>query len=192
MIKSYFIASCDVIKKLQPFIILAAAIFGISTLLGAIFHNQLIHYVLPALKQIIDELQDASSIEIFAFIYSNNLMASLIATLSGISFGLLPAILALGNGIVLGSILMHLHETLGSSHWWQIIPHGIFELPAYFLSIALGFYIGGSFFNPNRWETLKTRIIESLETFVFWVAPLLLLAAITETTLIVLEKAPVN
>ena len=67
----------------------------------------------------------------------------------------------------------------------NLIPHGIFELPAILFSIGIGTKIGADLINSNnKKRILKKNCIESLRFFVFVIFPLILIAGIIEGFLI--------
>jgi stage II sporulation protein M len=67
---------------------------------------------------------------------------------------------------------------------WRLLPHGIFELPALFLSAGLGLRLGTFIFRKNKLKSLKNYLFESLRVFLFIIFPFLLIAAIIEGILI--------
>ncbi|MEI6731787.1 MAG: stage II sporulation protein M, partial [archaeon] len=74
------------------------------------------------------------------------------------------------------------------SSFWKIVPHGIFELPAIFVSLGLGIKLGAFVFGPERKKEFVRRALASLKVFVYVVLPLLIIAAIIEGMLIFLYK----
>jgi stage II sporulation protein M len=70
----------------------------------------------------------------------------------------------------------------------KLLPHGIFELPAIILALAFGLRIGMFFYSKNPELEFKYRVKNALRVFVFIIVPLLIIAAIIETSLIFLIK----
>jgi len=70
----------------------------------------------------------------------------------------------------------------------MIFPHGVFELPAVFISLGLGVRFGTFMFSKNALSELKHRFIGSIKVFFFVIMPLLVLAAIIEGVLITFFK----
>jgi stage II sporulation protein M len=184
MISSYFTDSIDTLRQLKRLIAASVVLFFTTSILGALFSEDLYPHIFPILQSILEEIEDANFVEIFAFILGQNLSATAIIMLSGIAFGITPFVSTASNGIVLGVVLAQLQQSTGASHWWEVVPHGIFELPALFIATSLGFYLGGALFAQERWEAVKHRLMKSLTTYTVWVMPLLLIAAIIESTLI--------
>ncbi len=147
-----------------------------------------------ALKKILEELliktSGLSGVGLTAFIFKNNLTASIIGLFGGLFFGIIPVILIVSNGYVIGyvikSLILHLGILQGTLSLWKLLPHGIFELPAVFISIGIGLRLGFSLMSAlnNRdfiilWQDLKS----SIQVLFFIVIPLLFLAAIIEGSL---------
>jgi len=62
-----------------------------------------------------------------------------------------------------------------------ILPHGIFELSAVFMCISLGLYIGTYWLRNNKSYTWKALIKYTLFSYIYFVLPLVILAALVET-----------
>lgn len=188
MIKQHIALSIETLKQLKRYAWIAVCLFAIGVALGFIFHSTIFPIILPELQALIAEIQGASHLEIIAFIYGNNLTASFIAIMGGIFYGIFPAISALLNGVIIGAVLKQKMLMLGSSHWWQLIPHGIFELPAFFLALSLGMFLGNALLAPDKITSLKQRSLACFTTYMLWIVPTLLVAAIIEGTLIALDN----
>ena len=77
-------------------------------------------------------------------------------------------------------------EKAGFFEMWRLLPHGIFELPAVFISLGLGIRLGTTLFNRNVKNIDKEifrRLRNSFKVFIFIVLPLLVVAAIIEGVL---------
>jgi uncharacterized membrane protein SpoIIM required for sporulation len=103
----------------------------------------------------------------------------------GVFFGVIPLFLIITNGYFVGFISLKSIQTDGILSLWKLLPHGILELFAVFISLGLGFRLGTYIFFKDKkgfWNLLRN----CLKTFVFFVLPLLFLAAIIEGLLIYL------
>ncbi len=82
-----------------------------------------------------------SGFELFPLIFLNNLTAALVTIASGIIPVLcLPALAVVFNGLALGiieAILGQENRSIAET-LVALVPHGIFELPAFFYAAALG------------------------------------------------------
>ena len=73
-------------------------------------------------------------------IFANNLEACILLFLGGATFGILTLVILSLNGIVIGAVT----EIISKGHSAifiaaAIVPHGIFEVPAFIIASALGF-----------------------------------------------------
>ena len=122
--------------------------------------------------------------ELIWFIFQNNLISSFIGLLFGVFLGIFPIIGTLINGLLLGYVYSMVSVTEGLGVIWMLIPHGIFELPAVFISLGLGLKLGMFIFAKNKKKELFERLNKSLKVFLMIVLPLLIIAAIIEGILI--------
>ena len=172
------------LRASKHYIFAIAATFAMGIGIGLIYPDQFTETLLPIIRKLLAATAGLSPLELSLFIFHNNLLSALIGLASGAILGIFPFIHALGNGIVVGFVLHKTHLMTGSSHWWKLIPHGIFELPAIFIALGLGVYLGLSWRQQEKLATFKTRLIECLRTFVLIIAPMLGIAAIIESILI--------
>ena len=93
------------------------------------------------LKQLIDQTQDLSGMELLIFIFLNNILISFQTLIAGIFAGIIPIIITLINGIVIGFVLERTAQ-ISIANWWRILPHGIFELAGVFIALGMGLRLG--------------------------------------------------
>ena len=79
-------------------------------------------------------------------------------------------------------------EAAGVLSLWRILPHGVFELTAVFISLGMGLKLGTFIFVGEKIKSFKRFLYESINVFIFVVFPLLVLAAIIEGLLITLLR----
>lgn len=127
-------------------------------------------------------VQEDGSFNVLA-LFTNNLRAMVLGVLYGfIPFLYLPA-LALGvNAAILGML-----ASLIDGQWLLlaagILPHGIFELPALFLSLAAGLCLCKNinvYIRKNEKGVMKPLLLNILRVVVLLVLPLLVIAAVME------------
>ena len=99
--------------------------------------------------------------------------------------GIFPIFNAVFNGILLGYVYSKAVPIAGYFVIWRVLPHGIFELPAIFIALGLGVHLGASFFGKEKIKTLSKRFRLSFKAFLTVVLPLLVIAAIIESLLVV-------
>lgn len=71
--------------------------------------------------------------------------SSFLGVILGLVLGIFPIIFAIVNGYVLGFVASITVESEGLFVLWRLLPHGIFELPAIFISLGLGLKFGINF-----------------------------------------------
>jgi len=140
---------------------------------------------MKSVGEMIDSLEGKSVVELIWFIFWNNLRAGFMAIVLGISFGVLPLVIGVVNGYLVGFVAREAVMQEGIVILWQLAPHGIFELPAILLSIGIGIKVGVSMFGGRGvGDRLKYNFIEGFRFFVFVIFPLLVIAGIIEGLLI--------
>lgn len=138
------------------------------------------------LEEMAKEILEAPPLRGILLIFFNNFLASLSVMFLGIIIGIPPLLGLFGNGALLGYLMAALSSeeipvfvfvVLG------IIPHGIFELPAFFISAAFGLKTGFHLIFPitqkNRRQSIGSiwkEYVALLPLVIF----LLLLGAIIE------------
>jgi stage II sporulation protein M len=156
------------------------------------------------LKDQVGTLKEMSSLGFMLGIFENNVIKCFLALILGIAVGLAPLAFTIANGFVVGVAVGYVTGQSGLLYVLVgMVPHGVIEMPMVFLSGAIGLKLGwdvlrslyrairdatgtkpGSDVNRsparkqiNLWKDVK----EGLLIYVFWVAPLLLVAAFLET-----------
>ena len=117
-------------------------------------------------------------------LFGNNLRAMVLSTLYGfIPFLYLPALSMGVNAILLGMVASSVN-----GQWLLlaagILPHGIFELPALFLSLAAGLCLCKNinvYIRKNEKGVMKPLLLNILRVVALLVLPLLVIAAVMET-----------
>jgi stage II sporulation protein M len=166
------------------YIFAAFMIFFVSGFIGFYFAEQF-SFIDLLLAEIIGKTEGLNSLELVFFILQNNLQSAFFGFLWGIIFGIFPIITALLNGIVLGYVAERVGTEVGYFSLVNLLPHGIFELPAIFIALGLGIKLGFSIFvMKNKGAEFKRRFLESVNVFLVVVVPLLIIAAVIEGILI--------
>lgn len=171
------------IKQSLNYLYLTVILFVLFAVAGFVFSENL-RFLDEILKQLILKTQGLNIMEITEFIFFNNIEAAFFGLFLGMLFGIYSFFNILSNGIVLGYVFSKLVDASKLTEFWRILPYGIFELPAIFISLALGIKLGMFIFSKEKIAELKIRFKESLIVFVFCVIPLLITAAIIEGVLI--------
>jgi stage II sporulation protein M len=121
-------------------------------------------------------------------IFFNNAAGAIMAMLFGLAAGLFTLFFVVTNGMVIGIVLEMMVSKLGAAGGGLlflagILPHGIFELPAIFLSTAIGLRLGYEALRSliTRKDTVTPQLTQGLLIFFFWILPILFVAAVVET-----------
>jgi len=150
--------------------------------------KEIMTLILEYIQQILEQTKDMSVLELISFIFLNNLQASFLGLILGIFIGFFPILFAIFNGYVLGIVASLTVAQEGALSLINILPHGIFELPAVFIALGLGLNLGTFVFQKNKLSFFKRNLSESAKVFLFVVLPLLIIAAIIEGSLIFLIR----
>ena len=136
------------------------------------------------LKQLLEQTKAMSQWELIEFIFLNNIQSSFVGMIFGMIFGILPFITIILNGYILGFVSKMAVAERGFSSLLSLLPHGIFELPALFISLGLGLKLWTFVFEKEKMNSFKKYLLNSLKVFLFVIIPLLVIAAIIEGSLI--------
>jgi stage II sporulation protein M len=169
-------------STIAPIILICTFLFIFSLIVG--------FYLGPtqsgdSLKQIVQGFPDTSKmseLQIFGFIFYNNVSKSFLFMVLGLLFALPPVIFIVFNGFVVGwfaFIFSRQYSLLAS--FIGILPHGIIEIPAIILSMAMGMSLGYQLINRIRGRgVLSGDAKMALLFFITIVVPMLFIAAIIE------------
>ena len=180
--------SLDYIKDSRNFIYSIMAIFLSFSFIGffvpapSVLETKILEFIAELLR----ETGGLSQLELIKFIFFNNIQSSFIGMLFGIILGIFPVIAALANGYLLGFVAEKTAETGGIYILWRIFPHGIFELPALFISLGLGLKLGIIaliFFivKPIQFYWNKNKLISF--SFILFYLPTLIITLISNNKL---------
>ncbi len=184
--KKYYIESWDYIKESKKFIYLVFFLFFFFGIVGFFFPapDAVIEQILKFIEELLTKIEGMNQFELINFILLNNLQSSFTSMIFGTLFGIFPLIAVIANGYILGFVSAMSVKAGGVLVLWKLIPHGIFELPAIFISMGLGLKLGTFILQKNKIESFKRYLWKSIIVFLFVVLPLLILGAIIEGSLI--------
>jgi len=181
MIKKIYKNNWMLLKQAKKYILASLVIFFALALIGFFFPIFFRQEILEMIQNLVLKFKGKNLVEMIIFIFLNNLLTSFIAMILGLFFAIIPLIIALINGYILGFASDMSVNEQGLASLWRLLPHGIFELPAVILSVGLGFYLG---FLVIQNKPVKKEIIKSLIFFLTVITPLLIIAAIIEGILV--------
>jgi stage II sporulation protein M len=171
----------DEIKWYAVFIL---GVFCFFVILGFAFPIFFREEIFAFIRELMLRLEGKSVLELISYIFFNNLRASFFAFLLGVVFGIFPLAVAVVNGYLLGFISYYSATQGGLLILLRILPHGIFELPAFFLSVGIGLKIGLEVLKKDAKQRLKRNFKEGFRFFIFVILPMLLIAGIIEGILV--------
>lgn len=172
------------VKKDRYFVLIVFGLLFLTISLGLAYPDLMPLSQSEFLKYVTELTKDKTMLELIFLIIYNNVKISFYTMLSGILLGIIPAIVLFFNGYVIGSSLNKAIYEKGILVTTKLLPHGIFEIPAFCLSLTYGFKLGFFWFiNGSKLNNLKERLYTALTVFLFIVVPLLILAGIIEGSL---------
>ncbi|MDO8509028.1 MAG: stage II sporulation protein M [Nanoarchaeota archaeon] len=153
----------EYLKESKKYILSILILFILSALIGFINAENL-QEVGNLLRDIIDKTENLSGLELIVFIFFNNAFSSLIGLVLGIFLGIFPLIITITNGIVLGYVMNRTIAVVGVFQLWRLLPHGIIELTAVFISLGLGLRLGVEINRNYRAINKKNKALKTLGT----------------------------
>lgn len=167
-IEKYYEEVFDFIKESRNYIYFSVLIFLIFSFIGFFFPvpDSLRGVIMNFIEELLLKTQDMSHGGLIWFILLNNIQSSFFGMIYGILFGIFPIMASLANGYLLGFVASEAVKSNGISVLWRLFPHGIFELPALFISLGLGIKLGMgaiiNYFNKNKNKKIIFKGVLSL------------------------------
>ena len=133
-------------------------------------------------KEVAGQIDVDNPFDMCIKLFINNFEACILLFLGGASFGILTIFIISLNGIVIGAIMEIIHK----NHSWTFIaaallPHGIFEIPAFIIAGALGILLAQAL--TSEWYGGADTSAEAQKLariFLLYVLPLVVIAACVE------------
>jgi len=175
------------IKNLKNYFLAVLFLFLLIGIFGFFFPYFFEEQIMKLIAGILEETKDLGPIELISFIIANNIRSAFFGMIFGIFFGIISLGVAVVNGYVLGFVAKESVAIEGFSVLFRLVPHGIFEIPAVIISLALGLKLGMFLFvykGKNKSKEFLRWLKDSIRTFIFVVVPLLVIAGIIEGILI--------
>ncbi|MBR1369724.1 hypothetical protein RJ53_09660 [Methanocalculus chunghsingensis] len=176
MFRSLFISSLIAILIFSGSVAAGAGLVFMNPDIGDSF-MELAHEALD-----IEEMMGDPPATLALKLFVNNLQACIILFLGGVTFGLLTTFVLIANGVLVGAVAQIAMKLQGITFVIAALaPHGVTELPALFISGALGFMLaremrrelegeGDAALEAGRYAMIFAKVV----------VPLLVIAAITE------------
>src|SRR3989344_1497069 len=146
----------------KNYILFIILLFLISSLIGVIYPEIFKESIKNFLSELFNKVKDYDFFRLVFFIIKNNVLSALSSFVFGIFFGIFPLVTSIANGYVLGFVAGMSAKIAGPSVILRLIPHGIFELPAIFISLGLGLRLGLSIFIKGNKNKFKDNFVSSV------------------------------
>jgi stage II sporulation protein M len=181
----------DYLYTLRFYLLFVLLLFAAATVIGYLgFFSELFSESLEWLQQLSEGIEEFTELypswlifmAFFIVIFLNNAFTCLLNIVAGPLIGIFPLFSTVLNGGLLGWLA---HEQ-GLIVLLAVVPHGMFELPAYFISVAIGLRLAREVIKPRSERQLRLRLGEGLRAYLHLIIPLLLFAALIESGLIVI------
>jgi stage II sporulation protein M len=133
-------------------------------------------------KEVAGQMSTDHPVDLCLKLFANNLEACILLFLGGASFGIVTIFIMSLNGMVIGAVMEIVHQDHSAIFVAAaILPHGIFEIPAFIISGALGILLAQSLI--AEWYTGHDTAADAAayaRLFILWVLPLVAIAACVE------------
>lgn len=178
------------LHSLRFYILFVSVLFVGSIVFGYMgFQSEIFSEPMEWIQELSENIKDSTQeypswiifLAFFAVIFLNNAFACFLDIILGPLIGIFPMFSAFINGGLLGWFA----QKEGLIVFLAIVPHGIFELPAFLFSVAIGLRLGREVLKRKSERHLKKELGDGLKVFVILILPLLLIAALIESVLIV-------
>jgi len=178
--------SWNYLRESKKYFLFSVFVFLFVVIFGFVFPVFFVEMIQKFIEELVAKTAGMGFLELFLFIFQNNLLAAFFSLFFGILFGIFPFITLLINGYVIGFVARKAIDAAGICVLWRLLPHGIFELPALIISLSLGLKLGMFILAKKKRKYLAFNLINSAKVFLFVVVPLLLVAGIIEAGLMFL------
>ncbi|MDF0589690.1 stage II sporulation protein M [Candidatus Methanocrinis natronophilus] len=174
------------LRSTRHYILLSITLFLAATALGVVIsirNPELAAATVGEVPRTTAGLWSLSPGKTMLAIFINNLFASAMALLLGVGFGIVPFIVVMVNGFMVGIVAHQLILAGGIGFVIvAILPHGIIELPTILVCIGVGFRLGHLMIKAlmGMVADLEGELRSALH-LLRWVVLLLLIAAAIET-----------
>ena len=180
----------EYLYSIRFYILFVSVLFIGSIVLGYVgFMSETFSEPLEAIQQLSEDIKDFTQLYpswiiflvFFAVLFLNNSFTCFLNIILGPLIGIFPMFSAFINGGLLGWFA----QEEGLIIFLAIVPHGIFELPAFLLSTAIGLRLGREVLKRKGERHLKKELMNGLRMYLILILPLLFIAALIESFLIV-------
>lgn len=178
----------DYLWEIRGYIYLSAVLFTASVMGGylyALLLPERAEEVFTTLQRLMAQKFGGMESRFMALaIFTNNLFATFLMLIFGLFFGLLPGAGLIFNGVILG-VVSYMVKKESILLLFSIIPHGVFEIPVFLGSAAIGLRLGHQVMKKvfGGEAEISEDLRKGLYFYFRWGVPFLLVAAIVEAYL---------
>lgn len=186
---SNFKFGLNYIKGLKNYFFAVLFLFLLVGVIGFFFPYFFENEILKIIEELLAKTEGLGTFGLISFIIANNIQSAFFGMIFGVFFGIISLIVLIVNGYVLGFVAVKTVEIAGFLVLWRLLPHGIIELFAVIVSLAIGLKLGMFLFTyhgKNKGKEFFRWIKNAIRVFVFIIIPLLVIAGIIEGFLIIL------
>ncbi|MFA7198682.1 MAG: stage II sporulation protein M [Methanoculleus sp.] len=132
--------------------------------------------------QVVGQLLSDSPGVLAGKLFLNNLSACLLLFLGGASLGVVTMLILSVNGLLIGAVTEFMRQQQGMLFITAaLVPHGIFEIPAFLIAGGLGLLLGQALITEWQGRGDAAALAVPLASRFLWiVVPLLAIAAVVE------------
>jgi stage II sporulation protein M len=178
----------DILKPeriLKSYLFILVSLFAVAFLAGFFAPPFARQQVNEIFQDFSNQFRDLAGGSLFFYILLNNVTASLLIVGSGLLLGILPVMAIFSNGVILGVVYRQGVDTLGYTNAaLEVLPYGIFEIPALLIAASYGMWLGIGVFRRMRGKEsalLRFQVEHAFRRYFAVVFPLLVIAAAIET-----------
>jgi stage II sporulation protein M len=176
------------IEDLKFYILIAAAVFFSSMAAGYQYSQANPEAIKSTVEEIIKEFaqfKEYSLPVLMLRIFAQNTMLSFLALLLGLGFGILSLAFLAYNGWIIGLVIYEVQQKLGFQYIVAgLVPHGVIEVPMILISVAIGLRLGIEVIKVILGSgNLRGEFKRGLSIYIFWIVPLLFIAAFIEISI---------
>jgi stage II sporulation protein M len=161
-----------ILADARPALWFAVVAFAVSVAVGFVVSDRMSHWVHRILAGMRTP-EEPFWAEFIKMLWHNALLDYLAIALGYATFGLVPGVFLLVNGVLLGLVIGQIVPADRLATVGLLLPHGVFEIPASILASGMGLWIGFC----GRALGVKSGLARGHRVFLRIILPLLILAA---------------
>jgi|GEM_PF-2669062 len=176
-------------KEITKPLLVLSALFAVALWLGylsAQAHPSDSLELFQKIAKSMNALRGMNPFVVFLMLFVSTLLKAVSVIVFGTFFWVVPAIFVFISGALVGVMSSVVIIKHGVGYLIPIIsPHGILELPAFFLASAYGVRLGTRYWYKLRYgEPFKPVFIRIMKNTAKYVLPLVIFSSVTETAII--------